>query len=133
MCIECRLKERAYFIWQREGCPAGRALDNWLEAKSEEISLRAYFIWERQGYPEGRALDCWLEAEKELAGELRRLAENERRLALLKLRSELDLVCVLAAAVLLLVGGVALAYAYGRLGGFDALTDLAAKSDDESA
>ncbi len=28
--------ERAYFIWKREGCPNGRALDHWESACSEE-------------------------------------------------------------------------------------------------
>jgi len=30
-----RIRERAYGIWEREGRPEGRALDNWLQAKRE--------------------------------------------------------------------------------------------------
>jgi hypothetical protein len=26
------IREVAYFIWEREGCPAGRALDHWRRA-----------------------------------------------------------------------------------------------------
>lgn len=32
-----------------------------------EIAKRAYGIWERDGCPEGRALDHWLRAEAELS------------------------------------------------------------------
>lgn len=35
--------------------------------KQTEIAERAYYIWERKGCPEGAALECWLEAETELA------------------------------------------------------------------
>ena len=30
------IRERAYFIWKREGCPSGRALDHWMSACVEE-------------------------------------------------------------------------------------------------
>lgn len=30
-----RVRERAFEIWQREGEPAGRHLENWLQAKAE--------------------------------------------------------------------------------------------------
>ena len=29
------IQERAYFIWEREGRPPGRATTNWLEAEAE--------------------------------------------------------------------------------------------------
>ncbi len=29
------IRERAYFIWEDEGCPDGRALDHWLQAERE--------------------------------------------------------------------------------------------------
>ena len=29
------IRERAYFIWEREGRPPGRAITNWLEAETE--------------------------------------------------------------------------------------------------
>jgi hypothetical protein len=37
------VSERAYAIWQREGCPDGTALDNWLQAEAElsrELALK---------------------------------------------------------------------------------------------
>jgi len=33
--IHTRIEERAYYIWEGEGRPAGRALDHWLRAESE--------------------------------------------------------------------------------------------------
>jgi len=32
----------------------------------EEIALCAYYIWEAEGRPEGRAIDHWLQAELQL-------------------------------------------------------------------
>ena len=32
----------------------------------EEIALHAYYIWEKEGRPEGRALEHWLQAELQL-------------------------------------------------------------------
>jgi Protein of unknown function (DUF2934) len=37
------------------------------EAYLPDIAARAYLIWEREGCPEGKALDHWFEAEAELA------------------------------------------------------------------
>lgn len=34
--------------------------------KHDWMQLKAYQIWENQGRPEGKALDNWLEAEKTL-------------------------------------------------------------------
>jgi len=33
---------------------------------SEEIAVCAYIIWEREGCPHGRALEHWLQAEAQL-------------------------------------------------------------------
>jgi hypothetical protein len=33
---EQAIRERAYFIWRREGCPNGRAFDHWMSARVEE-------------------------------------------------------------------------------------------------
>ncbi len=37
------------------------------EHPDEEIAVVAYLIWEREGCPDGRDLDHWLEAKKQLA------------------------------------------------------------------
>ncbi|UEM05696.1 DUF2934 domain-containing protein [Skermanella rosea] len=36
--VESRVRQRAYEIWQREGCPEGREADHWALAK-EEIAI----------------------------------------------------------------------------------------------
>lgn len=36
--VEERVRQRAYEIWQREGCPEGRSEENWTLAK-EEIAI----------------------------------------------------------------------------------------------
>jgi Protein of unknown function (DUF2934) len=39
---EDAIKLRSYFIWRREGCPAGKELSHWLQAKAElDAELRA--------------------------------------------------------------------------------------------
>jgi hypothetical protein len=40
------------------------------EATEDEIAVCAYFIWEQEGKPAGRALDNWLQAELQLAASL---------------------------------------------------------------
>ena len=40
------------------------------EATEDEIEVCAYFIWEQEGRPVGRALDHWLQAELQLAASL---------------------------------------------------------------
>jgi hypothetical protein len=40
------------------------------EATKDEIAVCAYFIWEQEGKPVGRALDHWLQAELQLAASL---------------------------------------------------------------
>jgi Protein of unknown function (DUF2934) len=40
------------------------------EATEDEIKVCAYFIWEQEGKPVGRALDHWLQAELQLAASL---------------------------------------------------------------
>jgi hypothetical protein len=39
-------------------------------ATEDDISVCAYFIWEQEGKPEGRALDNWLQAELQLGASL---------------------------------------------------------------
>lgn len=44
MITEEIIRKRSYEIWKREGCPAGRDLENWLRAEMElksEFCMRA--------------------------------------------------------------------------------------------
>ena len=40
------------------------------EATEDEIAVCAYFIWEQEGKPIGRAPDHWFQAELQLAASL---------------------------------------------------------------
>ena len=44
--------------------------DTRFKATEEEIAVCAYFIWEQERKPLGRALDHWLQAELQLAASL---------------------------------------------------------------
>jgi len=50
---EQAVRETAYFLWEREGCPEGRALDHWQRAMTEQ--------WGRDG-------EMMEDEEKVLAG-----------------------------------------------------------------
>ena len=44
MVTEESIRQRSYEIWMREGCPLGRALENWVRAEMElksELRMRA--------------------------------------------------------------------------------------------
>jgi hypothetical protein len=47
MVSEQAIRQRSYEIWQREGCPSGKAADHWFHAKAElEAEFRAaVFPW----------------------------------------------------------------------------------------
>ena len=53
------ISERAYFIWQNDGCPHGQADEHWYRALCEHLRERAYFLWLADGCPEGRAGEHW--------------------------------------------------------------------------
>lgn len=53
---------RAYFIWQQDGCPEGRAVEHWFRAFHQHLRERAYFIWLSENCPEGRADAHWRQA-----------------------------------------------------------------------
>ena len=59
--FEQSVRERAYFIWRREGCPAGAAADHWCRARDQHLRERAHQLWEREGCPDGRADQHWRE------------------------------------------------------------------------
>src|SRR5208283_3472143 len=57
--LEKVVRERAYFLWQQEGCPHGQAEEHWHRALEQHIRERAYFVWQGAGCPEGLADEHW--------------------------------------------------------------------------
>jgi Protein of unknown function (DUF2934) len=53
------VREHAYFLWQREGCPEGRSDEFWNRAHDQHLRERAYFLWQQAGRPEGRSDEFW--------------------------------------------------------------------------
>lgn len=53
------VRERAYLLWEQEGCPEGRAEEYWRRAHEQRLRERAYRIWEQEGRPEGQADRHW--------------------------------------------------------------------------
>ncbi|OXC73067.1 DUF2934 domain-containing protein [Caballeronia sordidicola] len=57
--LEQGIRERAYLLWEQEGCQEGRADDYWQRAAHQQLSERAYVLWQQEGNPEGRADENW--------------------------------------------------------------------------
>jgi hypothetical protein len=57
--LEQQVRERAYVLWERGGCQAGRSDDYWNRALDEHLRERAYVLWQQEGCPEGRADENW--------------------------------------------------------------------------
>ncbi|MFM0557384.1 DUF2934 domain-containing protein [Paraburkholderia sediminicola] len=57
--LEQTVRERAYFLWEQDGCPQGRAEEYWHRALDQHLRERAYVLWEQEGRPEGRADEYW--------------------------------------------------------------------------
>jgi Protein of unknown function (DUF2934) len=51
---EQAIRERAYFIWEREGRPSGRAFDHWLLACAEEREHRNELLHDEEKVLAGR-------------------------------------------------------------------------------
>ena len=54
------VRERAYFLWQQDGCPEGLGDQYWHRAHDQHIRERAYSLWQREGCLEGRSEEYWL-------------------------------------------------------------------------
>src|ERR1700722_4463699 len=57
--LEQVVRDRAYYQWQKEGCPEGHADDIWNRAREQHFRERAYVLWQQEGAPEGRADEYW--------------------------------------------------------------------------
>lgn len=51
--LEQAVRERAYFLWEQEGRPEGRADEYWHRALDQHLRERAYVLWQQEGSPEG--------------------------------------------------------------------------------
>ena len=63
-----RIRKTAYFLWEQDGRPEGRAFDYWLRAKEMLLRQLAYDRWLAEGTPVGRADEHWREAAGEIEG-----------------------------------------------------------------
>jgi hypothetical protein len=57
--LEQSVRERAYFLWEQDGRPVGRAEEYWHRALEQHLRERAHVLWEQDGSPEGRADEYW--------------------------------------------------------------------------
>lgn len=61
-----RIRETAYFLWEQDGHPEGRAMEYWLRAKELHQREIAYDRWLAEGTPPDRSNLHWHEAERDL-------------------------------------------------------------------
>jgi hypothetical protein len=57
--LEQAVRERAYHLWEQDGCPEGQADEYWQRALDQHLRTRAYVLWQQEGSPEGRADEYW--------------------------------------------------------------------------
>ena len=60
------IRRTAYFLWEQDGRPEGKAQDYWLKAKEAHLRQLAFDRWLAEGSPLGRELDNWWAAHKDL-------------------------------------------------------------------
>jgi hypothetical protein len=53
------VRERAYLLWESDGCPQGREEEFWNRALEQHRRERAYVLWQQQGSAEGHAEENW--------------------------------------------------------------------------
>ena len=57
--LEHAVRERAYALWEQDGCPESRAEEYWYRALDENLRERAYALWQQDGSPAGRSDEYW--------------------------------------------------------------------------
>ena len=63
-----RIRQTAYFLWEHDGRPEGRAFDYWVRAKEMLLRELAYDRWLAEGAPVDRAEEHWQAAAGEVEG-----------------------------------------------------------------
>ena len=61
-----RIRQTAYFLWEQDDRPEGRAVDYWLRAKEKLLRELAYDKWLAEGTPIDRADIHWHDAAREI-------------------------------------------------------------------
>ena len=61
-----RVRQTAYFLWEQDGGPDGRAIDYWLRAKQMHLRELAYDRWLAEGTAPDRSDLHWYAAEQDL-------------------------------------------------------------------
>jgi len=83
-----RIREWAYDLWEKEGRPTGRALDNWLEAeRRERTAASAQPASEREG-DRATAREFARDAEAALVGGERKSPKKTERAGRRRSRGE---------------------------------------------
>jgi hypothetical protein len=62
--LEQVVRERAYLLWESDGCPQGKEEEFWNRALEQHRRERAYVLWEQQGSAEGHAEENWHQIRK---------------------------------------------------------------------
>ncbi len=57
--LDQAVRERAYLLWEKDGCPDGRAEEYSHRALDQHLRERAYALWQQEGSPEGRQDEYW--------------------------------------------------------------------------
>ena len=60
------VRATAYFLWEQDGRPDGRAFDYWLRAKEMHLREIAYDSWLAEGSPHGRDFDIWVAVSQQV-------------------------------------------------------------------
>ena len=56
------IRQTAYFLWEQDGKPAGRAEHYWSLARERHLRERAYDLWLEEGSPPDKADEHWQRA-----------------------------------------------------------------------
>ena len=57
--VDRETRERAYALWQAEGCPDGRADAHWHDAQHGYRCERAHRLWQQDGCADGKHQEHW--------------------------------------------------------------------------
>jgi hypothetical protein len=56
--FEQEVRERAYYLWKKEGAPGGQGGDDyWHRALKERLRERSFELWQQDGSPEGKEIE----------------------------------------------------------------------------